>query len=81
VNAVAPGPIEASPGAAKQLWASQEAIDRITAMIPAGRWGRPDDVADAVAFLAAPTTSFMSGETITLDGGTWLNRGTFGFMP
>ena len=81
VNAVAPGPIEASPGAARQLWASQEAVDRITAMIPNGQWGRPDDVADAVAFLASPTATFMSGETITLDGGTWMNRGTFGFVP
>jgi len=80
VNAVAPGPIEASPGAAKQLWNSQDAVDRITAMIPAGRWGRPEDVADAVAFLAAPTSAFMTGETITLDGGTWMNRGTFGFL-
>ena len=81
VNAVAPGPIEASPGAAKQLWASQEAVDRITSMIPGGKWGRPEDVADAVAFLAAPTTTFMTGETLTLDGGAWMNRGTFGFLP
>src|SRR5215475_4896627 len=63
VNAVAPGPIEASPGAAKQLWSSQDAVDRITAMIPAGRWGRPQDVADAVAFLASPQSGFLSGET------------------
>src|SRR4029453_10810475 len=80
VNAVAPGPIEASPGAAKQLWNSQEAVDRITAMIPGGRWGRPEDVADAVAFLASPASGFMTGETLTLDGGTWMNRGTFGFL-
>ena len=80
VNAVAPGPIEASPGAAKQLWSSQDAVDRITAMIPGGRWGRPEDVADAVAFLASPASSFISGETMTLDGGTWLNSGTFGFL-
>jgi NAD(P)-dependent dehydrogenase (short-subunit alcohol dehydrogenase family) len=80
VNAVAPGPIAASPGAAKQLWNSTDAVDRITAMIPAGRWGRPEDVADAVAFLASPTSGFITGETLTLDGGTWMNRGTFGFL-
>ncbi len=81
VNAVAPGPIEASPGAAKQLWDSADAVDRITAMIPNGRWGRPEDVADAVAFLCAPGSTFITGEIVTLDGGTWLNRGTFGFVP
>ncbi len=81
VNAVAPGPIEASPGAARQLWNSPDAVDRITAMIPSGRWGRPGDVADTVAFLAAPSTGFITGEVLTVDGGTWMNRGTFGFLP
>jgi NAD(P)-dependent dehydrogenase (short-subunit alcohol dehydrogenase family) len=80
VNAVAPGPIEASPGAAKQLWDSPEAVSRITALIPGRTWGTPAQVADAVAFLAAPQTSFITGEILTVDGGTWLNRGTFGFM-
>jgi NAD(P)-dependent dehydrogenase (short-subunit alcohol dehydrogenase family) len=80
VNAVAPGPIEASPGAARQLWSTPDAVDRITAMIPSGRWGRPDDVADTVAFLAAPASGFITGETLTVDGGTWMNKGTFGFL-
>jgi NAD(P)-dependent dehydrogenase (short-subunit alcohol dehydrogenase family) len=81
VNAVAPGPIEASPGAAKQLWSSPGAVERITAMIPGGRWGRPEEVADAVAFLASPATGFITGEIMTIDGGAWMNRGTFGFLP
>jgi len=80
VNAVAPGPIEGSAGAAKQLWNSPEAVDRITAMIPGRKWGAPDQVANAVAFLAAPQSSFISGEILTVDGATWVNRGTFGFM-
>jgi NAD(P)-dependent dehydrogenase (short-subunit alcohol dehydrogenase family) len=80
VNAVAPGPIEASPGAAEQLWSTAAAVERITAMIPGGRWGTPDQVADAVAFLSAPQSAFISGEILTIDGATWLNRGTFGFM-
>jgi NAD(P)-dependent dehydrogenase (short-subunit alcohol dehydrogenase family) len=81
VNAVAPGPIEASPGAARQLWSTPGAVDRITAMIPAGRWGRPGEVADAVAFLAARGSTFITGEILTVDGGAWMNRGTFGFLP
>src|SRR5918999_4959551 len=78
VNAVAPGPIE-SPGAAKQLWNSPEAVERISNMVPLRRWGQPSEVADAVAFLVSPLAGFITGETITMDGGAWLGRGTFGF--
>src|SRR3954470_9407338 len=81
VNAVAPGPIEASPGAAQQLWNSPEAVERITGLIPGRRWGKPVEVADAVAFLASPASGFITGEILTVDGGTWMNRGTFGFLP
>jgi NAD(P)-dependent dehydrogenase (short-subunit alcohol dehydrogenase family) len=78
VNAVAPGPIE-SPGAAKQLWNTPEEVQRITDMVPLGRWGQPSEVADAVAFLVSPQAAFITGEILTIDGGAWLGRGTFGF--
>lgn len=80
VNAVAPGPIE-SAGAAKQLWDSPEAIQRITDMVPLERWGKPEEIADAVAFLVAPGAGYITGEILTVDGGAWLDRGTFGFTP
>ena len=79
VNAVAPGPIE-SPGAAKQLWSTPEAVEKITRMVPLQRWGQPPEVADAVAFLASDGAAFITGETLTIDGGAWLGRGTFGFL-
>lgn len=78
VNAVAPGPIE-SPGAAKQLWNTPEAVQRITDMVPLKRWGKPEEVADSVAFLVAPGSGFITGEILTVDGGAWLGRGTFDF--
>jgi NAD(P)-dependent dehydrogenase (short-subunit alcohol dehydrogenase family) len=79
VNAVAPGPIE-SEGAAKQLWNSPESVQRITEMVPLKRWGKPRDVADAVGFLVSEHAGFITGETLTIDGGAWLGRGTFGFL-
>jgi len=79
VNAVAPGPVE-SAGAAKQLWNTPEAVQRITAMVPLKRWGRPEEIADAVTFLVAPGASYITGEILTIDGGAWLGRGTFNFI-
>ena len=78
VNAVAPGPVE-SEGAARQLWSTPEAVERITRMIPLGRWAKPLEVANSVAFLASPLAGFITGETLTVDGGSWLAKGTFDF--
>lgn len=79
VNAVAPGPIE-STGAARQLWNTPEAIERIRCRVPLGRWGQPSEIADAVAFLASPLSAFITGETLTVDGGAWMGSGSYGFL-
>ena len=79
VNAVAPGPIE-SRGAAKQLWDSPDAVQRITDMVPLKRWGKPEEVADAVAFLVSEHSGYITGEVLTVDGGSWLGRSPFGFV-
>src|SRR6187401_379752 len=74
VNAVAPGPIESS-GAAKQLWSSEAAVKAIANQVPLGRWGRTDEIGDAVSFLVSPHASYITGEVLTVDGGQWINRG------
>jgi len=74
VNAVAPGPIESS-GAAKQLWSSEAAVKSIASKVPLGRWGRTDEIGDAVSFLVSPHASYITGEVLTVDGGQWINRG------
>ena len=79
VNAVAPGAVE-SAGAAKQLWNTPEAVDRITNGIPLKRWGRPEEIADAVAFLVSDHAAYITGEVLTIDGGAWLGRGPFQFV-
>ncbi len=79
VNAVAPGPVE-SPGAARQLWNTPTAVERIRRMVPLGRWGQPAEIADAVVFLASPLSTFITGETLTVDGGTWMGKGPYGFL-
>jgi NAD(P)-dependent dehydrogenase (short-subunit alcohol dehydrogenase family) len=79
VNAIAPGPIE-SPGAARQLWGTEAAKAAIARGVPIGRWGRAEDVASAASFLVSPHAGYVTGEVLTVDGGQWLQRGTFNFL-
>jgi 3-oxoacyl-[acyl-carrier protein] reductase len=65
VNAVAPGFIDtdmtrALPDAQKQMLLTQ---------IPAGRLGAPEDIAEAVLFLASPAAAYITGQTLSVNGG------------
>jgi 3-oxoacyl-[acyl-carrier protein] reductase len=65
VNAIAPGFIESEMSAAL----GDAIIKEVRKRIPANRIGRPDEVADAVLYLASESASFITGHTLTVDGG------------
>ena len=68
VNAVSPGPF-ASEGAADRLWPSDEMEAEVRAQIPLGRFGRAEEVADVIAWLASPASSWVTGSIFVVDGG------------
>jgi 2-deoxy-D-gluconate 3-dehydrogenase len=71
VNAVAPGYIATDN--TRALRDDPERNAAILARIPAHRWGRPEDLAGAVVFLASPASDYVHGTVLAVDGG-WLGR-------
>jgi NAD(P)-dependent dehydrogenase (short-subunit alcohol dehydrogenase family) len=77
VNALAPGPVD-TPQAAEKLWPTEEIRAALLSKIPAGRFGRPEDVTNACSFLVSDYADYITGEVLTVDGGSWLEKGMFG---
>nr|WP_275980162.1 glucose 1-dehydrogenase [Halalkalibacter alkaliphilus] len=71
VNAVAPGYIATDMNEA--LINDEKRSKEILGRIPAGRWGKPEDIAGAVVFLATPAANYIHGEILVVDGG-WMGR-------
>jgi acetoacetyl-CoA reductase len=68
VNAICPGYIATDMTSAMP----QEVLDSIIRQIPAARMGKPEEIADMVAFLASDKAAFITGATMTVNGGQYM---------
>ena len=65
VNAIAPGFIQTDMTADRV----EEIVDRVVAVTMVRRVGKPEDIANAIAFLSSPESGFITAQTLTVDGG------------
>jgi 2-deoxy-D-gluconate 3-dehydrogenase len=71
VNAIAPGYFATNN--TKALQADKTRNRQILERIPAGRWGKPEELAGAVLFLSSAASDYLQGHILTVDGG-WMAR-------
>lgn len=67
VNALAPGPFETELN--RPLIDNPATYRSFADRIPLNRWGKPEELAGAILFLASPASDFMTGAVLTVDGG------------
>jgi 3-oxoacyl-[acyl-carrier protein] reductase len=71
VNCIAPGLVTVERSVNE---VSEEVVRAIVATIPWGRPGSPEDIAHAALFLASPFAEFITGEVLSVDGGSGTGR-------
>jgi len=67
VNCIAPGLVQTD--FAKYLWENPALLKQVTDPAPLKRIGQPDEIAGAAVYLASPASSYMTGQTLVVDGG------------
>ena len=69
VNAVAPNYVESESYFPKELLADEKALAKMTSKVPLGRLGKPEEVAELIAFLASDRADFITGHIMPIAGG------------
>ena len=77
VNAVRPGLVNTNMTQTKGLFADEEAIKLFIAEKPLGRTGVPDDIGAGVRYLAGPESSWVTGQSIGIEGGNELTKAPY----
>ena len=76
VNAVCPGPTRATGLSHDFEVQAPDVVHALSRLVPVQRWGEPHEIAEALAFLAAPAASFVTGTALTVDGGAITGSGS-----
>jgi 3-oxoacyl-[acyl-carrier protein] reductase len=68
-NTLAPGPVETA------MWASvtSNGAPAANATVPLGRYGKPEDIAQAALFLCSPASNWITGTSLDISGGMWMD--------
>lgn len=79
LNAIAPGPFP-TEGAWTRLFPDEKFEQQYLNKIPAGRYGKHEELANLAAFLMSDMAPYITGECVTIDGGEKLSGGQFNFI-
>ena len=69
INAICPGLFETPMAETMRAGGQTEALEGMLKLVPIGRYGRPEEIADAVLWLCSDRASFVVGQSISVDGG------------
>ena len=71
-NSVMPGAIATDLNS--DVWSDPEKRAQLEKRVPLGRWGKPEDVAQVVAFLASDMAAYVTGAAVLVDGGAYVRN-------